>query len=186
MNNFPSTPLQTCPICESEISVKQVEETMEYVTPSGPVALHVTVPYEVCSSCGYSAFGEAGERARTNAIYKYHQRLTPTEIVEIRVALGLSQNEYAEALGVGHASVERWETGVTMQNLSSNNLILALSRRSQIEWLQEEKRRRNKVDEIQHKVVSLDRFRCLTEKDQYAFKELGDRFKLRMGNQIRS
>jgi putative zinc finger/helix-turn-helix YgiT family protein len=186
MNNFTNTPMQTCPMCESKIRIELIDETMEYVTPSGPVTLHVTVPYEVCSSCGYHAFGEAGERARTNAIYKYHQRLNPTEIVEIRTGLGLSQNEYAETLGVGHASVERWETGVTMQNLSLNNLILALSRRSQIEWLHEEKRRRSKIDEAHHKVVSLDRFRCLTQKDQNALKEMGDRFKLRIKRQIRA
>ena len=180
MNNFTDTQTQTCPMCDLEIRVEHVSETMEYATTSGIVNLDVVVPYEVCDACGYRGFGEAGEKARTNAIYKFHQRLTPTEIVEMRNDLGLSQFSYAEALGVGHASIERWELGATMQNLSMNNLMLLLAKRGQLEWLQDEKKRRCRKDEREKSVVSLNRFRCLTVAEESSLLESSSNFKLRV------
>lgn len=47
----------------------------------------------------------------SDAFRKKHGLLTGTEIREIRRQLGMTQPEFAEYLGVGVASVKRWELG---------------------------------------------------------------------------
>ena len=73
-------------------------EMMHYATPKGSVDLVVDVPYEACPTCGYRGFGEAGERARTEAIYRYHHRLEPWAIAGIRQRLGMTQKKLADFL----------------------------------------------------------------------------------------
>lgn len=38
------------------------------------------------------------------------------KVYEARMQLGLSQTEFAKALGVGFATINRWENGVTKPN----------------------------------------------------------------------
>ena len=49
--------------------------------------------------------------------------LSPTEIKAIRVKAGLSQSEISKLLGIGEKTYTRWETGKSLQNKSSDNLI---------------------------------------------------------------
>lgn len=171
-----STP---CPFCGAPVVVENVRETMEYVTPKGAVELVVDVPHEECAACGYQGYGEAGERARTEAIYRYHQRLTPWEIARIRESLSLTQKAFAVFVGVGHASIERWESGVSMQNQGSDNLILLLSNPSNKTWLDNERRKREQKSLKEQPLVPLDRFRSLSEAEIPALQDNAKRFRLR-------
>src|SRR5690348_15020989 len=125
----------SCPFCGGETHTRVVCEAFPYTTPQGEVSLTAQVPYDHCTACGYTGFSEAGERARTEAIYRHVGRLSPWEIICIRENLGLSQAEFADRLGVGKASLERWERGVNMQNQSMDNLILLLSDANHKSWL---------------------------------------------------
>lgn len=169
----------SCPFCGSRTTVEVVRETMDYATPKGAVELVVDVPYEVCASCGFRGYGEAGERARTEAIYRYHHRLEPWVIAGIRQRLEMTQKAFAEFIGVGHASVERWEAGISMQSQSMDNLILLLSEPTHKAWLDRKRRERERQSLRQQTLVSLDRFRGLTERDAAALREPARRFRLR-------
>ena len=69
----------------------------------------------VCDRCGYQAMeGEDGQefmRALGDAYRRAHRLLTSTEIRSRREALGMSQSEFSVYLGVGVASIKRWELG---------------------------------------------------------------------------
>jgi len=156
-----------------------VRETLDYRTPKGSVELVVDVPYVDCPACGFSGFGEAGERARTEAIYRYHDRTTPWDIVEIRERLDMSQREFADYIGVGHASVERWEMGETMQNQSMDNLILLLAKPGIKDQLDSMKQARSLLYRKTDVVTDLGRFRALTETEFASAHKKAERFRLR-------
>jgi transcriptional regulator with XRE-family HTH domain len=91
----------------------------------------------------------------------------------------LSQNAFAEWLGVGRASLERWERGGNMQNQSMDNLILLLSNQAHKSWLDNERHRRFKVSSAQSNVVSFSRFRALRPDNSSHLTERARTFKLR-------
>ncbi|MFZ5928705.1 MAG: type II TA system antitoxin MqsA family protein [Acidobacteriota bacterium] len=80
----------------------------------------------VCSHCGFITIplDQADEHGRlTDQIYRRLAGiLTTEEIREARRRLRMNQREFAEYLGVGEASVKRWETGV-LPDKSSSDLI---------------------------------------------------------------
>lgn len=80
----------------------------------------------VCDACGFITIplARADEHGRlVDATYRRLAGiLTAEEIREARQRLGMSQREFAEYLGVGEASVKRWETGV-LPDKSSSDLI---------------------------------------------------------------
>jgi putative zinc finger/helix-turn-helix YgiT family protein len=49
--------------------------------------------------------------------------LTPEEIREGREKLGLTQKQFANLLGVGEATVSRWETGVQIQQRAMDRFL---------------------------------------------------------------
>lgn len=156
---------KSCPFCGGNVVSRLVVETIPYVTPQGEVSLMAEVPYESCSACGYEGFGAAGEQARTEAVYRHVGRLCPWEIVAMREHLGLSQAEFAGWLGVGRASLERWERGAHMQNQSMDNLMLLLSIPANKQWLDRRRLESQKVSACSGKIVSLERFRALQSRD---------------------
>lgn len=168
-----------CPFCGGSLVTEVVRETINYATPKGPVELVADVPYGSCTACEYRGYGEAGERARTEAIYRYHQRLTPWEIIIIREQIGMTQRLFADFIGVGHASIERWEAGVSMQSQSMDNLILLLSHPSNKVWLERERKSRQRQSLKAQPLVSLDRFRCLGERESESLLDSARKFRLR-------
>lgn len=78
----------------------------------------------ICDSCGFITIplARADEHGRlVDATYRRLAGiLTAEEIREARQRLGMSQREFAEYLGVGEASVKRWETGVLLDKSSSD------------------------------------------------------------------
>lgn len=67
----------SCPFCEAQLGTRVVQQEIPLTTPKGKVMLTVDVPCEFCSACGHEGFGEAGERARTEAVYRHLGRVTP-------------------------------------------------------------------------------------------------------------
>ena len=81
---------------------------------------------QTCTMCGWVSVtpAQADElRRRTADAYrKRHGLLTSEEIRGMRREMGMSQREFAEFLGVGDASVKRWESW-QVQDKSSDRLI---------------------------------------------------------------
>ena len=86
------------------------------------------VPAEamVCPDCGYAALHarqiDAFSTKVADAYRKHHGLLTSSEIRRIRSRLRMSQEEFAAYLGVGVASVKRWELG-KVQEKSMDDLV---------------------------------------------------------------
>jgi putative zinc finger/helix-turn-helix YgiT family protein len=75
----------------------------------------VTVEGFVCTSCGHKTINNSQSAKFTRAVsdaYKAaHGLLTGAELRDRRRLLAMSQQDFAEYLGVGLASVKRWESG---------------------------------------------------------------------------
>jgi putative zinc finger/helix-turn-helix YgiT family protein len=86
----------------------------------------VTVSGFACTSCGYKTIDNNQSAEFTKAVsdaYKAaHDLLTGAELRECRRVLGMSQQEFADYLGVGAASVKRWESG-QIQDRAMDKLI---------------------------------------------------------------
>ena len=90
----------------------------------------------VCGECGHVAMEGADTsdfmRRLADAYRRAHNLLTSEEIRRIRG--GLSQQRFAMALGVGIASVKRWELGL-VQEERNNSLMLEFARRASRGWI---------------------------------------------------
>lgn len=80
----------------------------------------------VCDSCGFITIPLERADEHGNLVDQEYRRLagilTADQIREARHRLRMSQREFADYLGVGEASVKRWETGV-LPDKSSSDLI---------------------------------------------------------------
>lgn len=92
----------------------------------------------VCDHCGHVAMEGADVqdfmRKLADAYRLQHKLLTSSEIKAIRG--GLSQLRFAEKLGVGIASVKRWELGL-VQDLSNDKLLRDFARHTSPTWMYE-------------------------------------------------
>jgi putative zinc finger/helix-turn-helix YgiT family protein len=87
----------------------------------------VTIPGLICDSCGYTTINnrqsEAFTRAISDAYKSAHGLLTGLELRERRAKwLKMSQQAFADYLGVGPASIKRWESG-QIQDRAMDELI---------------------------------------------------------------
>ncbi|MFW5887675.1 MAG: type II TA system antitoxin MqsA family protein [Bacteriovoracia bacterium] len=112
-----------CLKCESEnFTEKQVKLEQEFKGES----LYVVVPANVCDSCGFEQLSDEQannlRKATADEYRKKHFLLTSGEIRELRESLEMSQSQFSEYLGVGVASIKRWET-YFVQEKSQDDLI---------------------------------------------------------------
>lgn len=125
-----------CVICDSE-------KISEATVRRDEVVKHTPVTYVAhvlkCVDCGNEMSSPEMMKlnlvASADAYRKASGLLTAAEIVAYRSSLGMSQNEYAEYLGVGIASVKRWETGF-IQDKAADNLIRAKSDPTYVESIE--------------------------------------------------
>ena len=96
----------------------------------------VRTPALVCDTCGHIAMEGADTqefmRRLADAYRSAHNLLTSEEIRRIRG--GMSQQRFCKALGVGIASVKRWELGL-VQEERNNSLMLEFARRANRGWI---------------------------------------------------
>jgi putative zinc finger/helix-turn-helix YgiT family protein len=103
-----------------------VPQTIELSGERNGESFTVSVPGLVCSQCGFSTISnkQSGKftQAISDAYRTAHGLLTSTDLRRLRTELGMSQLEFAEYLGVGAASVKRWECG-QIQDKAMDELI---------------------------------------------------------------
>jgi putative zinc finger/helix-turn-helix YgiT family protein len=121
----PSTP-DFCPACDAAdhpFALIQRETEQDFRGET----FRVTSPALQCRHCGFGMLGpghlEALRIATHDAYRRKHGFLTSGEILSRRKAMGLSQKRFAEYLGVGSASIERWESGTLVQDKASDLLL---------------------------------------------------------------
>ena len=108
--------VSVCAVC-GEATIEKRIRTQQFAYTSGThdVLLTADIPVEHCFSCGETLAGEDAEISRHEAVCRYLGRLTPREIKSIRKSKDLTQRDFANELGVGLASIKRWETGANIQ-----------------------------------------------------------------------
>jgi putative zinc finger/helix-turn-helix YgiT family protein len=81
----------------------------------------VTIPDLVvpkCGNCGTIVLDEEANRRISAAFREMAGLLSPDEIRNQRLALGLTQQDLADLLGVAVSTLSRWETGGQIQQRS--------------------------------------------------------------------
>jgi putative zinc finger/helix-turn-helix YgiT family protein len=73
----------------------------------------LTVPQ--CASCQAISIDDEADRRISAAFRQAAGLLSPDEIRDNREKLALTQQEFADLLGVGEATVSRWESGAQIQ-----------------------------------------------------------------------
>ncbi|MCL2700738.1 MAG: type II toxin-antitoxin system MqsA family antitoxin [Phycisphaerae bacterium] len=95
--------------------------------PGGTIVIPDTTWFE-CENCGEQLLSAELDCRLTEETTRRQGLLLPAQIKAIREKLGLTQSEMAERLRVGDKTYTRWESGRSMQNQSSDNLIRAMDR----------------------------------------------------------
>lgn len=95
--------------------------------PGGTIAVPNATWLE-CENCGEQLLpAELDEKLQSLSIQR-QGLLLPGQIKAVREKLGLTQTAMAERLGVGEKTYTRWESGRSIQNKSSDNLIRLMDR----------------------------------------------------------
>jgi putative zinc finger/helix-turn-helix YgiT family protein len=81
-----------------------------------------------CGNCGEQLIPAALSRKLEELSIIRQGLLPPSQIKAVREKLGLTQTAMAERLGVGEKTYTRWESGRSIQNKSSDNLIRLMDR----------------------------------------------------------
>lgn len=113
---FPSPEQRPCPSCGHQGATLSFEkDEFEYGAGKEKVTLSARVPILTCPECEERFYGEDAETIRHAEICRHLGRLSPAELKEIREGYHLSQEEWADRIKVGLASIKRWEAGNLIQ-----------------------------------------------------------------------
>lgn len=120
---------ETCEFCEQGTArLSEMAYEFPYGLGANEVVLTAVVPVWRCEDCGEVYLAEGAERRQNAAISKYLGRMNPTEIVLLRERAKLTQIEFAEHLGIGSATLKRWENGSHVPSRSLNRLLVSYAR----------------------------------------------------------
>ena len=81
----------------------------------------LTVPQ--CENCHAISIDDEADRQISAAFRREAKLLSPEEIRQGREKLGLTQKQFANLLGVGEATVSRWETGAQIQQRAMDRFL---------------------------------------------------------------
>ena len=117
-------PTDECISCgQAELQYKTVELTGEVRGET----FTVEMPGLECPACGYKTIegpdSAEYERLLADKYRAAHGLLTSEEIRSRRNKLGISQEEFAHYVGVGVASIKRWEWGRIQDEQSNTKLV---------------------------------------------------------------
>jgi putative zinc finger/helix-turn-helix YgiT family protein len=115
---------ELCTNCEKETEFERVLKTETFSVRGEPIT--VDVEYVRCEECGDTVLNPDVNPDPFELAYRAfrqkHQLLQPQEISNWRKAHGLTQVEFAGLLGIGIATLNRYENGA-LQNTSHEKLL---------------------------------------------------------------
>lgn len=170
-----------CPSCGSvELSITQETESFQISDSGQPVTLSIPVNVYSCNSCDLSFSTEDSSENKHNAICHYFGVLAPREVRAVREQYEYSQAEFSELSKIGKASLNRWETGLLIQNQANDNLLFLLTFRDNFNRLKNRYQSKAIAKNLINSAVSLSgsRFRCLTSEDERQLQKRAEGFKL--------
>ena len=106
----------TCPLCgNTDITKSWKPDVFNYGSGESMVKLTVDVPVRRCEACDFEYLDDEAERLKHEVVCRYLGVLSPDKILRIRKGFGMTQLEFARVTGLGVASLNRWENGLTIQ-----------------------------------------------------------------------
>jgi putative zinc finger/helix-turn-helix YgiT family protein len=89
-----------------------------------------------CQNCKAISLDDEADQQISAAFRRTARLLAPAEIRQGREKLGLTQKEFANLLGVGEATISRWETGAQIQQRALDRFLrLCLASPAAVELL---------------------------------------------------
>lgn len=106
----------TCPLCgNTGITTSWNPDVFNYGSGESIVELTVDVPVRRCEDCDFEYLDDEAERLKHETVCRHLGVLSPDEIRSIRKGFGMTQVDFAQVTGIGIASLNRWENGLTIQ-----------------------------------------------------------------------
>ena len=113
-----------CPQCgTAAVRTLAHRHTFTYGSDKSGVELTVDVPLRRCTSCDFQYLDQEAERLKHEAVCQHFGVLSPGEIRRIRESYGMTRAKFAEVTGLGEASLNRWENGLTIQTQGNDRYI---------------------------------------------------------------
>ncbi|MCY4051589.1 MAG: type II toxin-antitoxin system MqsA family antitoxin [Gammaproteobacteria bacterium] len=107
----------TCPMCGTDRTITKWNPLVfNYGSGKTMVELSVRVPVRRCDACDFEYLDEESEHIKHNAVCQHLGVLTPTEIRGIRGQFDMTRAQFSQLTGIGEASLNRWENGLSIQS----------------------------------------------------------------------
>jgi putative zinc finger/helix-turn-helix YgiT family protein len=114
---------ELCPHCESAATIVRERRSV----PLGQRRVDIDDEFSRCPKCGEEFYttAQADQRHRRaiESARLADNLLSPDQVRAVRDALGLSQRQFEQLLGVGAKTCVRWEQGRVCQNVATDRLI---------------------------------------------------------------
>ena len=106
----------TCPLCgNAGVMTSWKPDVFNYGSDESMVELTADVPVRRCEDCDLEYLDDEAERLKHGAVCRHLGVLSPDEIRRIRNVFGMTRSKFAQVTGLGEASLNRWENGLTIQ-----------------------------------------------------------------------
>lgn len=116
-----------CPLCGGEaITTSQHRQAFNYGSGESAVELTVNVPVRRCEACEFEFLDEEAEHLKHEAICRHFGVLSPDEIRHIRGVHRMTRARFAQLTGLGEASLNRWENGLSIQTQANDRYLRLL------------------------------------------------------------
>ena len=119
------------------------EEIIQDYTDVGPDGASVVVPGVKllrCTHCGEELIPAESDRYISRFVAEANEQLTKAELFAMLEASGLTQKDFAEAIGLGEKTFHRWLKGTQVASRSMGYYLRALSRFPEaFKWVEERK-----------------------------------------------
>ena len=143
--HFPESQID-CVLCgSSEIATRQEEISFPVSTRGKEDTLRVTIPVHECKECEFEFTSPVADKIQHDAVCRFLNVMTPSEVREVRKKSGLTQSKFAEITGIGVASINRWEKGGVIQNPAMDNFLFLTGIPGNLNALSSRRRTSNNV-----------------------------------------
>lgn len=128
---------QNCFDCEKGHLFEIIQDYVD----SGPDGASVVVPNVKmlrCTDCGEELIPAESSRYISSYVAEKNEQLTKAELYAMLVASGLSQKDYAEAIGLGEKTFHRWLKGTQIASRSMGYYLRAMKQFPEaFEWVKQ-------------------------------------------------
>jgi putative zinc finger/helix-turn-helix YgiT family protein len=127
-----------CPECdEARVVTIPTPHQFRYGVGPNAVKIETILPVRHCEACGFEFLDREGEQKQHEAVCKHLGVMTPAQIRDLRINLGLSRAELARLTGLGEATIARWERGSLIQNEANDRYLKLLAHKDNVRRLKQ-------------------------------------------------